>query len=178
MVFVGIDVGLERSPMAIIRKDCIRIFQDYSDCTNLDDIRAVGIDAPLSFPEKGYFRECERKLLKMGIKLFPSGSPFFQKTVERGIKIAEKFKQWGIRVFEVYPFATRVILGIAPDCNKRKKECLERIKKDLAGYISGEVRNHDEVDALLSALTVKLFYDGMGEIISGRDGSILIPKKI
>ncbi len=178
MMFAGIDVGTKRSPMAIIEKNSVRVFQDYSDFRNLSDIHAVGIDAPLSFPERGYFRECEKELLRRGIRLFPSGAQFFRKTAEKGMKIADELRHMGVRVFEVYPFATRVILEIAPECNKRRKDCLERIKRDLEKYIPCEVRNHDEADALLSALTVKLFYDGLGEVITGRDGSILVPKKV
>ncbi len=175
MIFAGIDVGTKKSPMAIIRKDKATIFENYEMGIG-EKITAVGIDAPLSFPAAGLFRECEKELIKRGIKLFPSGANFFRNIVEKGIKISEEFKNFGVEVFEVYPFATRKILGIAPNCNKRKSECLELIKKGIETYVSAEINNHDEADAVLSALTVKMFYEGKGEIVNGNDGNILIPK--
>jgi len=174
--FAGIDVGLRNSTMAVISGGKAEIYRDYR--TGISErIVAAGIDAPLSFPERGFFRECERRLLERGIKLFPSGSPFFKRVVERGIEIAYEFEKIGIQVFEVYPFATRVLLDIAPDCNKRKKSCLNDIKKELENYVTAEINTHDEADAVISALTVKMFFEGQGELVSGKDGSILIPKK-
>jgi len=173
--FAGIDVGLKKSPMAVIEGKNAEILDDYK--LGLDrNIHAVGIDAPLSFPLKGSFRECERKIISLGIKLFPSGSPFFRNVVLKGIEIAEEFKSLGVSVFEVYPYASRVILNIAPDCNKKRRECLDKIREELKNYVRVEIKDDDCADAVISAITVKLFYEGRGQIVSGKDGAILIPK--
>ena len=139
------------------------------------DFKFAGIDAPLSFPKKGYFRECERKLQKMGIRLLPP--KFIEKIARKGMEIAEELRGRGIVVYEVYPFATRVLLNIAPRANKKKVDGLTEILKDLKRFIDvEEVEDHNVIDAIISALTVRLYIEGKGEIVWGEDGSILIPK--
>ncbi len=171
-MYCGIDVGLKRSIAAVIDKKLVYL----GDYRSIPDVKAAGIDAPLSLPKSGYLRECERKLLKMGIKLFPSGAPFFKKIALRGIEIAEELRSRSIEVFEVYPYATRVILNIAPKANKRTKSGCREIEKALSRYIEVKDLNHDELDAVIAALTVKLYYDGKAELIDCEDGAILIPK--
>lgn len=173
-MYCGIDVGLRKCHAAVIDKDIVFV-GDYGKL-NLDDIKVVGIDAPLSFPAKGAFRECERILLKMGIRLFPSGAPFFRKVVIEGIKIAEDLKRRGIEVYEVYPYATRVILNIAPKAKKHKREGLAEIVRDLSKFIEVDKVTHDEIDAIIAALTVKMYKEGRGIKLRGSDGEIVVPK--
>ncbi|RLI82179.1 DUF429 domain-containing protein [Archaeoglobales archaeon] len=136
----------------------------------------AGIDAPLSFPRKGSLRECEKKLYKFGIRLFPSGAEFFKPVVLKGIEIAQSLRKNSVEVYEVYPFATRKILGIAPESKKNRKAGLERIKFELRKYLEfDDLENSDLVDAAIAALTVELYLEGKGELVSGKDGSILIP---
>ncbi len=173
-MFCGIDVGLKKCAVAII-DDSLVFVGDYGEA-DFSKVKAAGVDAPLSFPKAGPFRECERLLLKMGIRLFPSGAPFFRKIALRGIEIAEELRKKGVEVFEVYPYATRVILDIAPGEKKQKKEGLEKIREALSKFIEIPELNHDEVDAVIAALTVKLYYEGKGVVLKGSDGSILVPK--
>ncbi|AIY89696.1 DUF429 domain-containing protein [Geoglobus acetivorans] len=177
MWVAGIDVGLRKSVSAVIDGRKAVVFDDYRKLLDID-VSAVGIDAPLSFPEKGGFRECERKLLKMGIRLFPSGAGFLRRVGEKGMEIAEEFRRKGVEVYEVYPYATRTILDIAPEANKRSKDGLDVIKKRLHNFLifDTEIADHNQVDALISALAVKLYLDGRGRIVDGIDGAILIPE--
>lgn len=172
-MYCGIDVGLKKSHAAVI-SDGIEFIGEYEDL-KFEGIKAAGIDAPLSFPVRGAFRECERLLLKMGIRLFPSGAPFFRKVALRGMEIAEELYSKGIRVYEVYPYATRVILGIAPKAKKSKKDGLVEISKALSKWIEVDAVTHDEVDAVIAALTVKLYEEGRGVKLDGIDGSIIVP---
>ena len=172
-MIAGIDVGVRRSYIAIIEDDKVVYTGILDDCK--EDFRFAGIDAPLSFPAEGYFRECERKLHRMGIRLLPPR--FIEKIALRGMEIAKELESRGVRVYEVYPFATRVILGIAPKANKKKE--MKEIIKDLRRFIDvRDVNDHNIIDAIISALTVKLYIEGRGEIIEGKDGSILIPKPL
>jgi len=93
------------------------------------DFEFAGIDAPLSFPIEGFFRECERKLQRMGITLIPPR--FIEKIALRGMEIAELLRSSGVEVFEVYPYATRKILNIAPKANKKKEEGRKMISVEL-----------------------------------------------
>ncbi len=184
MLICGVDVGKKNYYLAFLRENKL-IKTEKVSIENLEvtDIpNAVGIDAPLSFPFKGKLRECERKLIENGILLFPSGANFFRDIVINGIKIAFYFKNLGSEIFEVYPYATRVLLNIAPNERKRTKFGKLKILSKLKNYIKiyeTDINKltHDELDAIISALTVYLFYKNKGVFIRGYDGEILIPKK-
>jgi len=174
----GIDVGLKRSVSALISGRSVRVFHNPYRLIE-EGVEAVGIDSPLSFPESGPFRECERKLIEMGIRLFPSGAGFFRKVALKGMELAKAFESAGVEVYEVYPYATRVILNIAPHANKRRREGLEEIKRELERYVDAMLlRDHDEVDAAISALTVLLYRSGHGTVVDGTDGAIVVPKNV
>ncbi|WP_456370346.1 DUF429 domain-containing protein [Geoglobus sp.] len=176
MKFGGVDVGAHKHAFAIVDGRRARVVDSLDDVIAAG-VAAVGIDAPLSLPQSGAFRECERKLLKMGIRLFPSGAMFFRRIAVRGMEIAELLRASGIEVYEVYPFASRVVLGIEPEADKRTKAGLQRIVASLGRYVDleGGVRTHDDVDAIISALTVMLYKSGRGRLVEGRDGRIVIP---
>lgn len=174
MIYAGIDVGKKVCKMAILGKEIIYI-GEY-DKEKIKDVFAVGIDAPLSFPSKGTLRECERKLLALGIKLFPSGAPFFREIALIGMKIAEEIRSLGVQVFEVYPYATRVMMGIAPKANKRSKEGLKELRSAISRFFYIPELSHDEIDAILSAMTVKEFFEGKGMVLDG-EGEIVVPRK-
>ncbi len=173
-MYCGIDVGTKRSYAAVIKGRRVLYLGDYKDVDV--EFGFAGIDAPLSFPKKGAFRECERLLLKMGIRLFPSGAPFFRKIALQGMRIAEELKKKGVRVYEVYPYATRVILNLAPKARKHRKDGLAEIIESLNKYVEIDEASHDEVDALIAALTVKMFVEGEGVVLKGHDGEIIVPK--
>ncbi len=182
MKVLGVDVGVKLSHYVLTSRRRVveeGKFESEAFLHSFGDVKFAGIDAPLSFPEKGSFRECEKKLHKLGIRLFPSGAAFFRPVVLKGMEIAKRLESSSIGVFEVYPFATRKILGIAPNAKKNKKSGLERIKIELRRYLDFEgLENPDLVDAALAALTVEVHLEGGGEIVSGKDGSILIPKSL
>ena len=170
-VIAGIDVGLKRCHIAVIKKDKVI----YLGELRLDfPIKFAGIDAPLTLPQEGFFRECERELHKIGIRIIP---PIFLKRIhEIGAKIADELRRKDAEVFEVYPYATRWILGMR--WSKRRKEGRSKILEALRSYIEfPPTDDHNEIDAIVSALTVKMFLEGKGEIICGRDGCILIPHR-
>ncbi len=168
----GIDVGVKKSHMAILEGNRVIYLGVYDECDL--DFDFAGMDAPLTFPTKGHFRECERRLHAMGIRLLPP--KFIEGIAKRGMEIAKELREKGIEVYEVYPYATRVILNIAPKANKRKKRGRIEIERSLRKYVKfDELKSHDELDAIISALTVKMYVEGNGEILSGHDGSIIIP---
>ncbi len=172
MLVCGVDVGVKKSHIALLDRKKLVYCGLYSHPVSCN---AVGIDAPLSLPESGNLRECERELLKKGIRLFPSGAEFFRPVVERGMQIAREFRKEGIRVFEVYPYATRKILGIAPEAKKSRKEGRKKIIDKLSEFVDGVERlsGHDDIDAVISALTVLLYFEGKARVV-GQNG-ILIP---
>ncbi|MDK2795617.1 MAG: uncharacterized protein PWQ22_1069 [Archaeoglobaceae archaeon] len=174
MKVAGIDVGLKFCKLAVIG-DGLSYIGDYKK-DELASVIAVGIDAPLSLPKTGMLRECEKKLLKLGIRLFPSGAPFFRPIVSRGMEIAEELRKEGIKVFEVYPYATRVFMGIAPNAKKKTRRGLSEIRKEIGKFVKIPELTHDEIDAVISALTVREFLLGRGFVLRGEDGEIILPR--
>ncbi|MDH5362656.1 MAG: DUF429 domain-containing protein, partial [Aigarchaeota archaeon] len=111
--------------------------------TDIDLVKAVeesnpavvAIDAPLSIP-KGrrsleerspiHLRECDRELLKRGIKFFPVTLGPMRKLTVRGISLMEELRRQGFRVIEVYPGGAQDILGIP-----RKQRGLSQLRLAL-----------------------------------------------
>jgi predicted nuclease with RNAse H fold len=176
MKIAGIDVGVRKSHIAIVEGRKVVYVGDFDEDIDVS-FKLAGIDAPLSFPAEGHFRECERKLQKMGIRLIPP--KFLKRVVARGLEIAEFLRAKGVEVYEVYPYATRRILNIAPKANKKKDEERRMILNDLRRYLDvPDLDDHNLIDALISALTVKMMIEGRAKLIDGKDGAILIPQPI
>ncbi len=168
-MIAGIDVGKRKSYMAVIEGEEVT----YIGEPRFDiPLKFVGIDAPLTMPKSGFFRECERKLQKIGIVVIP---PIFLRDIhEIGVRFMERFRSMGVEVFEVYPYATRYILGMR--YSKKKREGRLKILEGLSKYLKFPyTEDHNEIDAIISALTVKFYLNGKGENICGEDGCITVP---
>ncbi len=177
---VGIDLaGSERRKTGFCVLDERLIARTkvlYKDGEILEEVRkvkpeVVAIDAPLALPKTrpslakkysklGHLRECDRELLKMGIKLFPITLGPMRKLTRRGIRLRKKLEKEGFKVIETYPGAAQDILKIP-----RKQEGIEKLRKGLIKLgIKGDVRkkgiSDDELDAITCALVAKMYADG------------------
>ncbi len=104
----------------------------------------IAIDAPFSFPKKGYFRKSEIELKKDG---FNPLSPLFRgmrPLVERAEKLVKTLREKNYNVIEVLSSAIRKILMVNDVTIKKKYPYASK----------------DEIDAILCALTGKLFLEG------------------
>ena len=123
-VFIGVDLGaslkrkstgiayliekngkpwIENLPVHIISEDEL-IHASIAQAAENFESKIIAIDAPLSRPEHGSMRECEKRLHKHGIPCFPSGARWVSNWVEKGIKLREwAEKELGASVIEVYP---------------------------------------------------------------------------
>lgn len=176
---VGIDLtGNESKPSGwAVLKGCHAITRPI--CTDEELIReslkyhprVISIDSPLSYPagrdctdpncdchKYGITRYCERLLSSFGIGVYPCLIPSMVKLTNRGIALAEKFRNSGVEVIESYPGVAQDILSI-----RRKQNGLEHLKNSYKNfgitgeYLMAEKISHDELDAISSAL-VGLFY--------------------
>jgi uncharacterized protein YprB with RNaseH-like and TPR domain/predicted nuclease with RNAse H fold len=142
----------------------------------------VSIDSPLSLPA-GYprhpviYRQCERALKRLGISVFWCLLPSMRKLTMRGIRLARKFRETGLHVIESYPGAAQDVLLIP-----RKKASTEELKWGLirAGFKGNWVNeniNHDELDAITSAL-VGLFFlaDEYLALGNAKEDYLIIPR--
>lgn len=130
----------------------------------------VCVDAPLAIPKErcclrddcvcrraGHLRECDRQLLRMGIKFFPVTLGPMRKLTIRGIRLKAKLLGYGLKVHETYPGAVQDLLGFP-----RKQHSLERLRRALIRFgVGGDVRRkgitHDELDAVTCALVGNMY---------------------
>lgn len=193
---VGIDLtGSEKRPSGWCFLDYNRATTKLlsSDTEIIEETMAlhpilVSIDSPLSIPKGrisvddddpgrdkyGIMRYCERLLKKRGVNVYPSLIPSMQKLTARGILLSNHFRSLGIPVIESYPGAAQDIMGIP-----RKRISLEFLNKGLkkfgvkGDYIKKPV-NHDELDAITSAIVGLFFWSGKFEALGNKDEEYLI----
>jgi len=142
----------------------------------------VAIDAPLSLPEgrksieqktNVHLRECDKELLRRGIKFFPVTLGPMRKLTERGICLRRTLENKGFRVIEVYPGGAQDILGIP-----RKQRGLQKLRAGLEKLgvkgLNGRMSDH-ELDAATCALVGKLFLEGKSATYGTADQAIIMP---
>jgi uncharacterized protein len=127
----------------------------------------VTIDAPLALPRGResleqrcniHLRDCDRTLIKMGIKFFPLTIGPMRLLTARGMRLRTQLEEKGLRVFETYPGGAQDVLGIP-----RKGKGLERLRVGLEAVgITGlrDDTNGDELDAATCAFVGILYLKG------------------
>jgi len=191
LVVVGIDLaGSPRRPtgLCLLRGMDAETHVVFSDDDILELVRRarpdlVPIDAPLSLP-KGrqtihdrsgeHLRDCDRELLKRGIRFFPITLGPMRMLTERGLALKRKLSAMGYRAVECYPGAAQDVWG------------LPRQHRDLQGLLAGlrklgvrglrKTATSDELDASTAALVGRRFLLGRGDMLGGTRG-ILLPAR-
>jgi len=191
MSVVGLDLaGVESRPtgLCILKGLMAETFLVY---TNEEIIgksvegkpKIIAIDAPLSLPvgrksieqkSNVHLRECDRELLKRGIKFFPVTLGPMRKLTSRGITVRRILESEHFKVIEVYPGGAQDILGIP-----RKQQGLERLRAGLKKQgIKGlhDRMSEHELDAVTCALVGKLFMEGKTITYGTGEQAIVMPK--
>lgn len=203
LTVVGIDLtGSEQRPTGwcCLRGDeastsLLDTDKDIIDRTLAMRPQVVSIDSPLSLP-RGWrlkssgalggsgeiMRFCERVLKKRGVNAYPALIPSMQKLTARGIRLAQKFRSYGIPTIESYPGAAQDVMNIP-----RKRASLELLKAGLGEFgVLGDFLStpvsHDELDAITSAVVGLFFWSGkferLGPDLFGDEGLIIPDLKI
>jgi len=192
MIFTGIDLaGVETRPSGFAILDEFLNAKTIILNTDAEIISrvsrsnpvVVAIDAPLSLPRGRvslevrssiHLRDCDRELLRRGIRFFPVTLGPMRSLTERGIRLRKMLESSGFKVIEVYPGGAQDILGIP-----RKSSGVEQLRKGLTRLgIKGleEVETHHELDAVTAALVAKMFYEGDYEAYGDPgEGLIVMP---
>lgn len=190
MLVVGLDLaGVETRPsgLCIFKEMKVETELLYSNEEIIQKIeklkpKIIAIDAPLSLPPGRktieertdvHLRECDKELLRRGIKFFPITLGPMRKLTERGIKLKGILKYRGFKVIEVYPGAAQDVWNIP-----RKQRGLEKLmnglkKMGIKGLKKG-MSDH-ELDAVTCALTGKYFLDGNAEVLGTIENGIVMP---
>ncbi|NHV98214.1 MAG: DUF429 domain-containing protein [Thaumarchaeota archaeon] len=194
MFFTGIDLaGVETRPsgFAVLNEflsvETMILHTDVEIMMEVSRFNpaVVAIDAPLSLPRgrvslevrsSVHLRNCDRELLRRGIKFFPVTLGPMRMLTERGIRLKKMLDSSGFKVIEVYPGGAQDILKIP-----RKSHGVEKLRKGLARLkIRGleKVETHHELDAVTAALVAKMFYEGDYEAYGDPDeGLIVMPRR-
>jgi predicted nuclease with RNAse H fold len=190
MKVTGIDLaGVESRPTGLCIMDdllCPSTSLLYTDDEILDKTLectpdVVAIDAPLALPRgrkslarrsKIHLRECDRELLRMGIKFFPLTLGPMRYLTERGMRLRAELEKKGLMVIETYPGAAQDILHIP-----RKGKGLERLAQGLSQVGVRELDTGltgDELDAVTCALVGIFYLRGKYRAIGDPDEILMI----
>ena len=189
LVVVGVDLaGSPRRPtgLCLLRGLRAETHIAFSDDDILHVVRQarpdlVPIDAPLSLP-KGrrtihdrsgeHFRNCDRELLRRGIRFFPITLGPMRMLTERGLALKMKLRAMGYHAVECYPGAAQDVWGI-PRQHRDRQGLLAGLRKlGLRGL--RKTATSDELDAATAALVGRWFLLDRAEILGDKDG-IVIP---
>jgi len=170
----------------------VKTFNLHADKEIIENIlkfkpEVVAIDAPLALP-KGrkylekmdniHLRECDKKLLEMGIKFFPITLGPMRKLTKRGIKLKKILEKKGLKVIEVYPGAVQDILKIP-----RKQKGIEKLRRGLIKFgFKGDINKKEitdhELDAITSAFVGKMYLEGNYTAIGNPEEILMILPKV
>ena len=182
LVAVGIDLaGSPKRPtgLCVLRALIAETYVAFSDDDILDFVSEsqpalVTIDAPLSLPEGRrtihdrsgeHLRECDRELLRRGIRFFPVTLGPMRMLTERGLALKKHLASLSYHAVECYPGAAQDLWGI-PRQHQDRLGLFNGLKKlGLRGL--KEAATSDELDAATAALVGRWFLTGQGTMLGG-----------
>jgi hypothetical protein len=191
MPIVGLDLsGVESRPtgfcaLADMKAETSLVYADREILSKIRESnpQVIAIDAPLSLPSGrksleertgAHLRECDRELLKRGIRFFPVTLGPMRKLTERGIRLRRILEAERFTVMEAYPGGAQDVLGIP-----RKQKGLDKLKAGLENLgiegLSSQMSDH-ELDAVTCAYVGKLFLEGKAVTYGVPNDGIVMPK--
>lgn len=189
LVVVGIDLaGSPKRPTGLcvlrgLSAETHVVFSDDDILNFVDEAcpALIPIDAPLSLPNGRltihdrageHLRECDRALLRRGIRFFPITLGPMRMLTDRGLALKCRLAAMGCRSVECFPGAAQDLWGIPRQHQDRAGLLLGLRKLGVRGL--KKTTTSDELDAATAALTGRWFLLGQGQMLGG-DTGILIP---
>ena len=165
-MMIGIDLaGSERNITGIcvmdhdIRTFSVRRDEEIIELVESAKGKIIAIDAPLSFHGKA-FRDCDVEI-REHCRIMPLTLHGMRRLTERGMRLAKLFRR-KYEVIEVYPYASKKFLDI-------------KSEHDLKKFgVHAEIKNKDEFDAIICALTAKFYLKGKYRTFGEKD-KIIVP---
>jgi predicted nuclease with RNAse H fold len=191
MLAVGLDLaGVEARPTGLcflrgMSAETSLVYKDEEVLRRIVESRPeiVAIDAPLSLPagrgsieqrSNVHLRECDRELIRRGIRFFPITLGPMRKLTSRGMNLRRMLENRHFRVVEVYPGGAQDILGIP-----RKQRGLRRLRAGLERVgvrgLNDRMTDH-ELDAVTCALVGRLLLEGKTVTYGTSEQAIVMPK--
>ncbi len=165
----------------------VKTDEEIVDLILRDQPLLVSIDSPLGLPKGrdcmkenckcrkfGIIRECEKILLSRKVPVYSCLLPSMKPLTKRGMRLAKTIRDLGFEVIESYPGAAQDILHIT-----RKKIDVQELKESLGQFgLTGEFLesrpNHDELDAITSALVGYFYLSDNYEALGNNQEELLI----
>jgi hypothetical protein len=191
MSIVGLDLaGVESRPTGFcilkdMKAETSLVYKNEEMLKRIEESKPkiVAIDAPLSLPAgresveqrtNVHLRECDKELLRRGIKFFPVTLGPMRKLTSRGMNLRRALEDRHFRVIEVYPGGAQDVLGIP-----RKQQGLERLRAGLERVgvrgLNNRMSDH-ELDAVTCAFVGKLLLEGKSITYGNSEQAIVMPK--
>jgi predicted nuclease with RNAse H fold len=172
MAVVGLDLaGVETRPTGFCilvgsKAEACIVFTDAQIMAKIRDVNPclVAIDAPLSLPPGrssiedrtgSHLRQCDRELLKRGIKFFPITLGPMRKLTKRGMNLSVVLEAERFVAVEAYPGGAQDVLGI-PRKQKGLDKLLAGLERLGINGLNSQMSDH-ELDAATIAYVGKLF---------------------
>ncbi len=145
--------------------------------------KAIAIDAPLFLPRgrgsleersAAHLRDCDKELLRRGIKFFPVTLGPMRALTKRGMALSAALKALGFVVVETFPGGAQDVMSIP-----RRKDLLglRRGLESLGVKAIKAYASEHELDALTCALVAYLYLIGEVEALGSPDeGFLYLPK--
>ncbi len=165
----GVDLSITRPSAVAILSGGIKILRvEYEElATRLSKMEVVAVDAPLTLPKGGAFRDFEREILRRGFRLLPLNMKSMRELALRGSELRKALEREGVIVLETHPTTVRRILGLS------RKDLVQLMVR--MGYHGERLLSPDDVDALTCLLISILYVEGKVEIVRGEEGSMVLP---
>jgi len=188
---VGLDlagVGSRPTGLCVLKGLTAETFLVYTNeeivrKTEESKPKIIAIDAPLSLPAgrksieqrtSVHLRECDKELLKRGIKFFPVTLGPMRKLTSRGIILRRTLESRHFKVIEVYPGGAQDILKI-PRKQQGLRELRAGLEKQRIKGLNDGMNGH-KLDAVTCALVGKLFLEGKTITYGTRQQAIVMPR--
>jgi uncharacterized protein len=181
-VVVGIDIaGSPKRPTGLcvlgdLNAETHVVFSDDEIIKFVQEARPVlvPIDAPLSLPNGRltihdrageHLRECDRALLRYGIRFFPITLGPMRMLTARGLVLKSELTALSYQAVECFPGAAQDLWGI-PRQHRDKLGLLSGLRK-LGVRGLKKTATSDELDAATAALAGQWFLLGQGLMLGG-----------
>jgi len=191
MSVVGLDLaGVESRPTGFCilkgwRAETLLVYTNEEIVRKTEETKpkVVAIDAPLSLPTgrksieqrtRIHLRECDKELLKRGIKFFPVTLGPMRKLTTRGIILRRTLESKHFKVIEVYPGGAQDILKI-PRKQQGLRELRAGLEKQGIKGLNDRMNDH-KLDAVTCALVGKLFLEGKTITYGTHQQAIVMPR--
>ncbi|MFP3073774.1 MAG: DUF429 domain-containing protein [Caldivirga sp.] len=162
----GIDLSVVRkSGVAVVRNDLLKgmlVATDDEIISTLSGVDVVAIDAPLSGP--GRYRDLDRAMLKLGLRVMPANWPWMIKLSERAVRIKSRLEDMGVKVIETHPTSVLKWIGLN----------LTQLSRVMGIRVLDVANNRDVHDAAVCALVALAYTMGKVRRITANDGELYL----